>query len=269
MIARSHEEFVIEHYNKYDSPDCPPSWKTMEVASFGTLSKLFSNLANTDIKKVISRSFQLPSYVFLENWMKCAAVLRNCCAHHARLWNRRFSVIPKYPANLQGEWIVTPLRRPEKLYGQLCYLAYMEQSIHPNSQLKRSLINIMSKHPEISLNAMGFQLDWQEQPLWNISKWSFRNKIIPKASMYRLYRFVSVYQYRYKWNKWNKRNKQDPTAGNGYSQFQNNISIRFPGFNFAASNSALRFAQCNNALCARLQVIGDRKHVTGRKSSFP
>ncbi len=144
MIARSHEEFVIEHYNKYDSPDCPPSWKTMEVASFGTLSKLFSNLANTDIKKVISRSFQLPSYVFLENWMKCAAVLRNCCAHHARLWNRRFSVIPKYPANLQGEWIVTPLRRPEKLYGQLCYLAYMEQSIHPNSQLKRSLINIMS-----------------------------------------------------------------------------------------------------------------------------
>lgn len=169
-IARSHEEFVIEHYNKYDSPNCPPSWKTMEVASFGTLSKLFSNLADTDIKKVISRSFQLPSYVFLENWMKCAAVLRNCCAHHARLWNRRFSVIPRYPANLPGEWIVTPLRRPEKLYGQLCYLAYMEQSIHPNSQLKRSLINIMSKHPEISLNAMGFQLDWQEQPLWNISK---------------------------------------------------------------------------------------------------
>lgn len=165
-IARSHEEFIKEHNDKYDEPDCPPSWKTMEVASFGTLSKLYSNIADNEIKKIISRSFQLPSYLFLENWMKCAAVLRNCCAHHARLWNRRFSVIPKYPANLPGRWIATPLRRPEKLYGQLCCLAYLEQSIQPNNSLKRNILELMSGHPEIDLNAMGFQKDWQEQPLW-------------------------------------------------------------------------------------------------------
>ncbi|MCM1071995.1 MAG: Abi family protein [[Clostridium] fimetarium] len=165
-IARSHEEFIKEHNDKYDEPNCPPSWKTMEVASFGTLSKLYSNIADNEIKKIISRSFELPSYLFLENWMKCAAVLRNCCAHHARLWNRRFSVIPKYPANLPRQWIATPLHRPEKLYGQLCCLAYLGQSIQLNNSLKRNILDLMSDYPEIDLNAMGFQSDWQEQPLW-------------------------------------------------------------------------------------------------------
>ncbi|MBD5232701.1 MAG: Abi family protein [Bacteroidales bacterium] len=166
-LCRSHEDFIKEHCDKYDEPDCPPSWKTMEVASFGTLSKLYSNLADNDIKRVISRSFQLPSYTFLENWMKCAAVLRNCCAHHARLWNRRFSVIPKYPANLPGKWISLPLRRPEKLYGQLCCLAYLEQSINPNSKLKDNFLVLLSEHPEIDTKAMGLQENWLEQPLWN------------------------------------------------------------------------------------------------------
>ncbi|MDE6270046.1 MAG: Abi family protein [Muribaculaceae bacterium] len=165
-VNRSHEEFIKEHKGKYDYPDFPPSWKTMEVASFGTLSKLYSNLNDNEVKKAISRSFQLPSYLFLENWMKCAAVLRNCCAHHARLWNRRFSVIPKYPANLPGKWIDLPLRRPEKLYGQLCCLVYLEQSIYPNSRLKDNILTLFSNHPEIDLKAMGFQECWREQPLW-------------------------------------------------------------------------------------------------------
>lgn len=165
-IIRSHEDFIKEHFAKYNHPDIPPSWKTMEVASFGTLSKLYSNIRDNDVKKDISRSFRLPSYLFLENWMKCASVLRNCCAHHARLWNRRFPVIPKYPVNLPGEWIATPLKRPEKLYGQLCCLAYLEQTIHLNFSLKQNLLNLMSNHPEIDLNAMGFQSNWQRQLLW-------------------------------------------------------------------------------------------------------
>ena len=165
-IDRSHEDFLKEHLQKYDEPSFPPSWKALEVASFGTLSKLYSNLTDTNVKKIVSRSFLLPSYLFLENWMKCTAVLRNCCAHHARLWNRRFSVIPKYPPHLPSTWINRPLRRPEKLYGQLCCLAYLEHSINPNSSFKKKLIQLMHAHPEISLKAMGFPENWQEETLW-------------------------------------------------------------------------------------------------------
>lgn len=165
-VTRSHEEFIKDHFVKYDESPFPPSWKIMEVASFGTLSKLYSNLADNQIKKQISCSFGLPSYLFLENWMKCAAVLRNCCAHHARLWNRRFSTIPKYPKHLPEAWMTVPLRRPEKIYGQLCCIAYLEQSITPNTDFKARLIHLLSLNPDISLRAMGFPEDWLSQSLW-------------------------------------------------------------------------------------------------------
>ncbi len=165
-LKRSHEDFINEYRDKYTEPECPPSWKTMEVASFGTLSKLYSNLSDNEVKKEISRGFQLPSYLFLENWMKCAAVLRNCCAHHARLWNRRFSVIPKYPVNLPGKWIASSPRRPEKLYGQLCCIAYLEQSIFPNSNFKDRVRTLMATHPETDLKAMGFEENWHREALW-------------------------------------------------------------------------------------------------------
>lgn len=39
-VNRSNEDFLKEHFKKYNDPSLPPVWKTMEVISFGTLSKL-------------------------------------------------------------------------------------------------------------------------------------------------------------------------------------------------------------------------------------
>ena len=43
-LSRCRDEFILEHFRKYDTPEFPPSWKTLEVASFGTLSKLYNNM---------------------------------------------------------------------------------------------------------------------------------------------------------------------------------------------------------------------------------
>lgn len=40
-VSRSNEDFIKEHSEKYTFPSLPPVWKTLEVVSFGTLSKLF------------------------------------------------------------------------------------------------------------------------------------------------------------------------------------------------------------------------------------
>lgn len=42
-VSRSHDDFITEHFRKYSEPDFPPVWKTLEVISMGTLSKLYSN----------------------------------------------------------------------------------------------------------------------------------------------------------------------------------------------------------------------------------
>ena len=123
-IKRSKEDFIQNHFEKYDTPDVPPVWKTLEVTSFGILSKLLYNLNDVNIKKKIAREFNLPQHVCLESWIKSIVVLRNCLAHHARVWNRRFSQKPSLSYSLRGNWIDTTNVRPAKLYALLSCLAY-------------------------------------------------------------------------------------------------------------------------------------------------
>lgn len=165
-VGRSKEDFMQEHFEKYDTPSFPPAWKTMEVVSFGTLSKLYCNISDVEVKKKVAKDFKLPQYLFLENWIKCASVLRNYCAHHARLWNRRFPVIPKLPKTLPLLWISNQKIRPVKLYAQLCYLAYIEQSISPKSNFNEEIIRLLSDKPQSLLKAMGIPDGWRTEMLW-------------------------------------------------------------------------------------------------------
>ena len=104
-VQRSKEDFIQEHFKKYTSPDVPPVWKTLEVASFGTLSKLFCNLNDNRVKKQIARMYNLPQHQVLESWIKCIVILRNCLAHHARVWNRRFPQMPQLSTRVRGNWV--------------------------------------------------------------------------------------------------------------------------------------------------------------------
>lgn len=165
-LVRSKEDFIQDHFIKYDTPPYPPVWKTLEVVSFGTLSKLYCNMNDVEVKKKVANDFHLPQYLYLESWIKCASVLRNCCAHHARLWNRRFPVIPKLPRILPLQWISNQHIRPMKLYAQLCYLTYIEQSISPNSNFRDGIVSLLSNIPQHILKAMGFPADWKSETLW-------------------------------------------------------------------------------------------------------
>lgn len=165
-INRSNEEFLKEHFAKYDEPEFPPVWKVLEVVSFGTLSKLFYNIKDTSVKKKVAKSFHLPQYIYLESWIKSAVILRNACAHHSRLWNKRFPWKPQLPQKLPSTWLKNVSVRPFKLYAQLCYLVYLEQSINPNSDFKNELKNLLLSHTKISFKAMGFPDNWQSEPLW-------------------------------------------------------------------------------------------------------
>lgn len=165
-VRRSREEFITEYYANYSSPEFPPAWKTMEVVSFGTLSKLFCNFGDVEKKKIVAKEFLLPQYLYLENWIKCLAVLRNACAHHARVWNRRFPMIPVVPRRLPGLWLHVGVFRPQKIYGHLCCMAYLEQSINPNCQFKQQLLGLLDNADRCMLQSMGFPQEWKDEPLW-------------------------------------------------------------------------------------------------------
>ena len=53
-LQHSNEDYITEHWQRYDSPDMPPSWKTLEVTTFGLLSRLYSNFADPTAKHVVA-----------------------------------------------------------------------------------------------------------------------------------------------------------------------------------------------------------------------
>lgn len=165
-LSRTKEEFIKEHYEKYTSPAYPPAWKTLEVLSFGTISKLYSNLNDNALKKRIAHSFVLPQHLYLESWIKTIAILRNYCAHHARLWNRMIPVAPQLPKNLPMNWIKNQQINPRKLYATLCSLQYLLNTIYPDNNFSQQLQALLDKYPNVDTCAMGFSYEWQKEKVW-------------------------------------------------------------------------------------------------------
>ncbi|MBP5678142.1 MAG: Abi family protein [Bacteroidales bacterium] len=167
-LKRSKEDFIKEHFAKYDRPSMPPSWKTLEVVSFGTLGKLYSNFADTSIKKTVARSFNVPNHEVLDSWVAALAALRNCCAHHARTWNRKYPMKPQMPdaKKMRAAWVEVSAVDPSRLYALLCCLIYWVNNIQPGNSIKNDIVQLMKKHPNVDPSAMGFPDGWEKEALW-------------------------------------------------------------------------------------------------------
>ena len=165
-VSRSHDDFITEHFRKYSEPDLPPVWKTLEVISMGTLSKLYSNFSNATAKHAVAREFGLNHHKFLRSWLECLAVLRNCCAHHSRLSNRVFPVKPMMPERMPHTWITDFSFREQVLYPQLCYVVYWLNSVAPYNTFVPDFKQLLAKHPSVKTQLLGFPHNWEQEPLW-------------------------------------------------------------------------------------------------------
>lgn len=165
-IDRSHETFIEHYQNTYTSPSEPPSWMSLEVSSFGLLSQIFSNLKKGNEKLAVAKHFGLNDIGILENWMHCFSNIRNVCAHHGRLWNRRFTAHIKLPTNPQFPFIANKRIYPYKLYAAICCIQYMLNSIIPINGFKADLVALMKNCPLAQEKEMGFPVDWKIDPFW-------------------------------------------------------------------------------------------------------
>lgn len=165
-IMRSKEGFIEEHRKNYDKPFFPPAWKTLELASFGTLSKLYFNFSGKKLKKRVARQFNIPQHEVLESWMRSVTVLRNCCAHHSRLWNRYLPNAPQMKASLRGAWVNIDGINANKVYAIACCIAYWLDSMEYGDKFKNKLKSLLDTYPQVNPAAMGFPRDWRSEPLW-------------------------------------------------------------------------------------------------------
>ena len=165
-VDRSSETF-IEHYKQtYTTPAYPPAWMSLEVITMGLLSKLYGNLNKGVEKKKVAKEFGLPNPLILESWMHAFAGLRNICAHHSRLWNRRFTIVPRIPYNTVNTFIQNTNIYDNKLYAQLCCMNYITRIISPDSSFVIDLKNLLKTCSLVDCKDMGFPANWEEESIW-------------------------------------------------------------------------------------------------------
>ncbi|MCD8038207.1 MAG: Abi family protein [Lachnospiraceae bacterium] len=90
------DSLVVKHHKeKYASR--MPLWVMVELMSFSNLSKLYSSMYFSE-KEVIADAIGIGKTT-LENHLHCLSVLRNKCAHAARLYNTEFNPPAKFTSS--------------------------------------------------------------------------------------------------------------------------------------------------------------------------
>ena len=169
-VERSNEDFIKHYKTKYDSPEMPPTWMSLEVVSFGTLSQMYKMLDKCPEKKQIALAFGIGNEDVFANWLHAFSNLRNCCAHHSRIWNRRFVVHLKLAYNTSRPFLTTESSmaiHSNKLFALLSAIKYIADILSPGNSFKQNLIVLLNEHHRLlKLREMGFISDWQNLPVW-------------------------------------------------------------------------------------------------------
>ncbi|TLS78031.1 Abi family protein [Mariprofundus erugo] len=165
-IDRSGEEFIRHLTNKYDEA-LPPLWASVEVMSFGHLSQWYKNLKLREDRKVIADNYDIDEK-FLCSFFHHLSIVRNICAHHARLWNREFTFTYKLPSRRPSALTANlNYSAPRKLYNTLAMLAHLMDVTCIEHHWKTRLLTLLQKH-HVDTRAMGFPADYASRPLWRV-----------------------------------------------------------------------------------------------------
>ena len=146
--------FVQHHQSKYGG--FFPPWAAVEILSFSDLSKLYSNMLYAD-KHIVAAHINC-DIAFLSNWLHYLSILRNYCAHYARLYNVRFSHKIKLPDSVYSS---TPFAT-DRLFAGLYVLSHTLPSQSCREQFMADLECFLSEYPNFDLSKLGFPPNWKK-----------------------------------------------------------------------------------------------------------
>lgn len=160
-VRRSKEIFVAHFRMKYANEHLP-LWMVAEIVSFGTIFTMYRNMNHRE-KKEVASSFDLPVAI-LESWLHTMNHVRNICAHHARLWNRRLGIIPKRPNGKNfSEWADLDNEKP---FFVLLMLSYLLKFCASTTNWHTRIEALVKEFESLPLERIGFIKDWQQHSLW-------------------------------------------------------------------------------------------------------
>lgn len=164
--ARSRETFAEHYRSQYPQLPSPPLWVACELMTLGHLSRWLQNLRIPKDRQAIADAYGLDEKV-LVSFAHHLTIVRNHCAHHGRVWNRKLSLkmqLPgKKPAGLSPQFNPAQDRR---LYNTLTMLAYLMGVISPDSNWRQRVKALLEASPQVNVADMGFPLGWERMTIW-------------------------------------------------------------------------------------------------------
>lgn len=149
------DSLIVKHHKlKYSNK--MPLWVIVELMSFSNMSKLYSSMYYSE-KDAIAHTIGV-SRDTLENHLHCLAVLRNKCAHAARMYNTEFFPPAKFTSSFLR-------KHPEiKNTSLFAYVLVLLKRL-PDESSKKSLIQCVEKtvsqyKADIDLELIGFPADY-------------------------------------------------------------------------------------------------------------
>ena len=135
-----------------------PLWVIVELMSFSNMSKLYSSMYYSE-KEFIANSVGVGRDT-LENHLHCLAVLRNKCAHAARMYNTDFNPPAKFTTAFLR-------KHPEIKNNSLFAYTLVLLKRLPDEQSKKSLVEtieaVISEYKsDINMKLIGFPENYLE-----------------------------------------------------------------------------------------------------------
>lgn len=145
------DSLIVKHH-KMKYSDKMPVWVIVELLSFSNLSKLYSSMYYSEKERIATLAGT--GKKTLENHLHCMSVLRNMCAHAARLYGENMNP----PAIFQSRFLRKyPQFQNDTLFA---YVLVLIKRL-PNKQDRESLISDLEKllldyKDDIDLKMIGF-----------------------------------------------------------------------------------------------------------------
>jgi abortive infection bacteriophage resistance protein len=163
-VEQSRERFIRHLRDTYDEL-LPPIWAAVEVLSLGQISRWFANLRHAADRKSVASHYGLDE-ALLASFLHHISIVRNICAHHARLWDRDLPLKAQLPRKHPNA-LVASLNHCKggSTYNTLTLLGWLIGRISPGQTWVQRVCSHVLQHPPARI-AMGFPDDFQDLPIW-------------------------------------------------------------------------------------------------------
>ena len=155
----------------------------MPAIDFSDISRLYSGLKSRDQHKIATelgikiKWKGLPRSMRqrhpLADWVHQLSIIRNTCAHHARLWNKSFLPASTKALRTIPEFSSLPDDQSERIYGALVLIKFLLKDISPGSTWGTKMQKLISEeflsNPIVTRKSMGLPDSWPDEG-WGLQK---------------------------------------------------------------------------------------------------